>query len=117
MLGLLIKKIIGSKNDREVKKMRPLVQKINEIEASLQSLPDDALRQKTAEWKARFSQINDNEQLKAGLNEILPEAFAVVKNACRRLMGQEVIVREHPLKWDMIPFDVQSIGAMGLHQG
>ena len=117
MLGFIIKKVIGSKNDREVKKLRPLVQKINEIEASLQSLPDDALRQKTAEWKARFAQVTDNEELKAGLNEILPEAFAVVKNACRRLMGQEIIVRGHPLKWDMIPFDVQLIGAQGLHSG
>src|SRR6185503_1825434 len=117
MLGLLIKKIIGSKNDREVKKLRPLVQKINEIEASLQSLPDDALRQKTADWKARFSQITDYEELKNGLNEILPEAFAVVKNACRRLMGQEIMVRGHPIKWEMIPFDVQLIGAMGLHSG
>ena len=117
MLGFIIKKVIGSKNDREVKKLRPLVGKINEIEASLQSLPDDALRQKTAEWKARFAEVTDNEELKAGLNEILPEAFAVVKNACRRLMGQEIIVRGHPLKWEMIPFDVQLIGAMGLHSG
>src|SRR5687767_3553181 len=117
MLGLIFKKIIGSKNDREIKKLWPVVRKINEIEAGLQSLPEDALRQKTAEWKARFAEVTDNEELKAGLNEILPEAFAVVKNACRRLMGQEIIVRDHPLKWDMIPFDVQLIGAMGLHSG
>ena len=117
MLGFIIKKVIGSKNDREVKKLRPLVAKINEIETSLQSLSDDALRQKTAEWKARFAQVTDNEELKAGLNEILPEAFAVVKNACRRLMNQEIMVRGHPLKWEMIPFDVQLIGAMGLHSG
>src|SRR5687767_11933743 len=117
MLGLIFKKIIGSKNDREIKKLWPVVRKINEIEAGLQSLPEDALRQKTAEWKARFAEVTDNEELKAGLNEILPEAFAVVKNACRRLMGQEIIVRGHPLKWDMIPFDVQSIGAMALHSG
>ena len=116
MLGF-IKKIIGSRNDREVKKLWPLVRKINEIEASLQSLPDQALRDKTAEWKARFSQVTDNEELARGLDEILPEAFAVVKNACRRLMGTEIIVRGHPLKWDMIPFDVQLIGAKGLHSG
>jgi preprotein translocase subunit SecA len=51
------------------------------------------------------------------LNEILPEAFAVVKNACRRMVGKEVIVRDHPLKWEMIPFDVQLIGGIGLHIG
>src|SRR5687767_8084812 len=117
MLGLIIKKIIGSKNEREVKRLRPMVAKINEIEASLQSLPDEALRQKTAEWKARLSLIHDNDELKETLDEILPEAFAVVKNACRRLVGKEIIVRGHPLKWDMIPFDVQLIGAYGLHSG
>src|SRR5687768_5870739 len=111
------KKIIGSKNAREVKKLWPVVRKINEIEAGLQSLPDEALRQKTAEWKARFAQITDDIELAQGLNEILPEAFAMVKNACRRLMGQEITVRGHPLKWDMIPFDVQLIGAMALHSG
>ena len=117
MLGLIIKKIIGSKNEREVKRLRHMVAKINEIEASLQSQPDEALRQKTAEWKTRLSAISDNDELKAALNEVLPEAFAVVKNACRRLMGREIIVRGHPSKWDMIPFDVQLIGGYALHSG
>src|SRR5687767_3332401 len=117
MLGLIIKKIIGSKNEREVKRLRPMVAKINEIEASLQSLPDEALRQKTAEWKARLSAITDNDELKAALEEILPEAFAVVKNGCRRLVGKDITVRGHPLKWDMIPFDVQLIGGYALHSG
>src|SRR5262245_20003838 len=98
MIGYIIKKIIGSKNDREVKRLRPLVAKINEPETALQSQPDDALRQKTAEWKARCSVIKDDAELKTALDEILPEAFAVVKNACRRLWGQEIIVRDHPLK-------------------
>jgi len=57
------------------------------------------LRQKTADWKARLSKIEDNEELARALDEILPEAFAVVKNACRRLCGQEIMVRQHPLKW------------------
>jgi len=117
MLGLIIKKIIGSKNDREVKRLRPLVAKINEFEASLQSLPDDALRQKTAEWKARLSALKDNAELAAAVDEILPEAIAVVKNTCRRLMGAEITVRGHPMKWDMIPVDVQLIGAWALHKG
>lgn len=118
MLGYIIKKVIGSKNDREVKKLRnAIVPKINEIETSLQSSSDDALRQKTAAWKQELSQIKDNEDLARRLEEILPEAFAVVKNACRRLCGQEIIVRGHPLKWEMIPFDVQLIGGYGLHSG
>ncbi len=73
------------------------MQKINQIEASLQSLSDDALRQKTAAWKAELSQIKDDVQLALRLNEILPEAYAVVKNACRRLCGQEITVRGHAL--------------------
>jgi preprotein translocase subunit SecA len=117
MIGFLIKKVIGSKNDREVKKLRPMVTKINEFEQSLQSLPDDALRQKTADWKARLSAITDDAELAAALDEILPEAFAVVKTACRRLCGTDVIVRGHPLKWEMIPFDVQLIGGYALHTG
>ncbi|PYJ59813.1 MAG: preprotein translocase subunit SecA [Verrucomicrobia bacterium] len=117
MIGFIIKKIIGSKNDREVRRLRPLVAKINEFETSLQSLPEEALREKTAAWKERLSKIEEDAELAAALDEILPEAFAVVKNACRRLWGQEITVRGHPLKWEMIPFDVQLIGGYALHSG
>jgi preprotein translocase subunit SecA len=117
MIGYIIKKVIGSRNEREVKRLRPIVTKINEIEAALQNVPEDELRQKTADWKARLSVIEDKEELKAALDEILPEAYAVVKNACRRLVGRDVIVRGHPLRWEMIPFDVQLIGGMALHNG
>src|SRR5690348_1174068 len=117
MIGFIVKKFIGSKNEREVKKLRPIVAQINEIEAGLQKLPDEALRQKTAAWKEELSKIQDNDQLAARLDEILPEAFAVVKNAARRLCGQEIMVREHPLKWEMVHFDVQLIGGIGLHRG
>ena len=88
MIGFILKKIVGSKNDREVKKLRPLVAQINEIEAGLQKLSDDELRQKTADWKARLSAIQDKTELAAALMEVLPEAYAVVKTACRRLCGQ-----------------------------
>ncbi|HWY78284.1 MAG TPA: preprotein translocase subunit SecA [Verrucomicrobiae bacterium] len=117
MIDFIVKKIIGSKNDREIKRLRPMVARINEIEAELQKASDDVLRQKTADWKARLSKIEDNVELAAALKEILPEAFAVVKNACRRLVGSEIVVRDHPLKWEMIPFDVQLIGGMSLHTG
>jgi preprotein translocase subunit SecA len=134
MIGFIIKKVIGSKNDREVRKLRPLVARINEIEQSLQSLPDEALRAKTAAWKEKLSAIplvreGDenkvgeygkpplNPELTAAMTEILPEAFAVVKNACRRLCGRDVIVRGHPIRWEMVPFDVQLIGGWALHTG
>ncbi len=117
MIGFIVKKIIGSKNDRELKRMRPMVERANLLEAELQKLPDDALRQKTAAWKEELSKIEDNDELKRRLDEILPEAFAVVKNTCRRLCGQDVIVRGHPLRWEMVPFDVQLLGGYGLHAG
>jgi preprotein translocase subunit SecA len=119
MIGFLVKKLIGSKNDREIRRLRPLVAKINEIEAGLSSLSDDDLRRKTAEWKARLSAIKDNAELAAALDALLPEAYAVVKNVCRRLTERraEVVVRGHTIVWDMIPFDVQIIGAIALHQG
>jgi preprotein translocase subunit SecA len=118
MIGL-IKMIFGSRNDREVKKFWPVVRRINEIEAGLHKLSDDELRQKTTDWKARLAQIQDKKELAGTLEEILPEAFAVVKNTCRRMTERkaEVVVRGHPVVWEMIPFDVQLIGGMALHNG
>ena len=76
----LLKRILGTKNERDVKKLRPLVPRINEIEKSLQALSDDALKAKTAEFKARLAKGET-------LDALMLEAFAVVKNACRRLCG------------------------------
>ena len=117
MIGL-IKKFFD-RNEREVKKLWPRVKEINDLEAGLQKLSDDDLRAKTAAWKEELAKIEDKNELAKRLNEILPEAFAVVKNACRRLTDRktDVIVREHPLRWEMIPFDVQLIGGIGLHNG
>jgi preprotein translocase subunit SecA len=117
MIGFIVKKFIGSKNDREVKRLRPLVAKINELEAELQKGSEEVLRQKTAAWKEELSRITDNDELARRLTEILPEAFAVVKNTCRRLCGTDVVVRGHPLRWEMVPFDVQLIGGYALHSG
>ena len=117
MFNWILKKIIGSKNQRELRRMLPIVKQINEIEVGLQSLSDEALRAKTLEWKDRLSKIEDPEVLAAEVDAILPEAFAVVKNAARRLNGRELIVCDHPLPWNMIHFDVQLIGGMVLHRG
>ena len=117
MFGYILKKIIGSKNDREIRRLRPMIAKINEIETGYQALSEDALRQKTADWMAKLKAVQDKEELRAELEKLLPEAFAAVKNACRRLVGRDVIVRNHPLRWDMVPFDVQLIGGWALHTG
>ena len=117
MFNWIIKKIIGSKNQREVRRLQPVVRQINEIENGLQALTDDALRAKTAAWKERLAKIEDRDLLAAELEAILPEAFAVVKNAARRLSGCQIMVCDQPLVWNMVHFDVQLIGGMILHRG
>lgn len=117
MIGYLFKKVFGSKNDRELRRLQPLVPRINEIEVSYQSLSEEALREKTLAWKARLSAITDDEELASALDQLLPEAFAAVKNACRRLLGRDITVRGHPIRWEMLPFDVQLLGGIALHQG
>src|ERR1017187_8446797 len=110
----LIKMIFGSRADREVKRLKPFVSPINEIENGLQKLSDDELRAKTAAWKEELAKISDKEELKQKLNEILPEAFAVVKNACRRMFGQEIPVPGQAAKRGMIPFRVELHRRLGL---
>jgi len=106
----LIKTLFGTKNARDIKRMQPLVERINEIEKGYQALSEEQLKAKTQEFKERVA---------AGetLDAILCEAFAVVKNACRRLCGTSRDVCGHELTWDMVPFDVQLIGGIVLHQG
>jgi preprotein translocase subunit SecA len=97
MLSFLLKKVLGSKNDRELKRLWPVVATINALEPDMQKLSDEQLRAKTAEFKERHQK---GESLKA----LLPEAFAVCREAGRRVLG-------------MRHFDVQLIGGMVLHSG
>ncbi len=191
MFNWIIKKIIGTKNQRTVKRLQPVVAEINRLEAELQNLPDEALREKCAAWKEQFRafhtprflggvslRIASEEEVDACLrhvagyfaalqkhfpslagdylaesswsgadlddkkaridrareawneiqprfgaieakmlDDILPEVYAVVKNAARRLCGQEHSVCDTPLKWNMVHFDVQLIGGAALHRG
>jgi len=110
MFSFLLKKFAGRHHRKYVEKCRPIVARINEFEQSYQALTDDQLRAKTVEFRARVAQ---GEKLDA----ILPEAFAAVKNAARRMVGREVTVCDHQLKWDMVHFDVQLIGGITLHEG
>ena len=114
MLSFLLKRFSGRHYKKFLEKCRPVVARINELEQSYQSLTDDELRAKTGEFRARIAAATDK---KAALEAILPEAFATVKNAARRLCGRKVLVCEHELAWDMIHFDVQLIGGMAIHQG
>ena len=119
MISWILKKIVGSKNQRELRRMEPIVARINEIEAGLAGLSDDDLRAKTTAWKTELSAMTDNALLAARLEEILPEAFALVKHGARRLTErkQTFTVCDQPMTWAMVHFDVQLIGGMVLHQG
>lgn len=112
MFSWFLKKLFGSTHDRFVKKSAPLVQKINSLEEEYQLLSDTQLIAKTEEFKKR---LNEGESL----DDILPEAFAVVKNTARRFTKskREVEVRGQGLVWEMVHFDVQIVGGLVLHQG
>jgi preprotein translocase subunit SecA len=97
MLDTFIKKFVGPNNEREVKKIQPRIQKINELEPRISSLTDSELTSKTAEFKQRSANGEP-------LDDLLPEAFAVVREAGKRVLN-------------MRHFDVQLIGGVVLHQG
>src|SRR6266487_1497719 len=119
MVGWILKKILGSKNQRELKRLMPIVHRINEFDEQFKNLSDEALRAKTAVWKEELAKIPDLENQWKRLDEILPEAFAVVKNAARRLKDRQhsFTVCDQPMKWDMVHFDVQLLGGVVLHRG
>jgi preprotein translocase subunit SecA len=102
--SLVARKIFGSKNEREIKRLRPDVEEINRLEPEISALSDDELRAKIAEWKAKISAIEEREEREEAMLEILPPVFAVVREASKRTIGQR-------------HFDVQLIGGMILHQG
>jgi preprotein translocase subunit SecA len=97
MIGLLIKKVIGTKNDRELRRLAPIVDRINALEPDLTQLTDSKLASKTVEFRERLASG-------ATLEDILPEVFAVVREVSRRTLG-------------MRHFDVQLLGGVVLHEG
>ncbi len=108
----LVAQVFGTKNEREIKRLRPQVQRINDLEPAMQALSDDEMRAKTAEFQqfvrersaAATTEEEKLEAEKAALDELLPDAFALVREAGRRVL-------------QMRHFDVQLIGGMVLHQG
>ena len=111
MIDRVLAKVFGTQHERDIKKLLPRVERINALEPSVQKLSDDELRGKTAELRARLAEKLEGvpeEELKEtrarALDDLLEEAFAVVREASVRALG-------------MRPFDVQLIGGMVLHQG
>jgi len=156
MLGDIITKIFGSKHERDIKRISPLIGEINHYYQEYHELSDDELRFKTIEFKNSIQQrvgeiqsrIHDlqemlrqdlsadevidtdnireeierledeeNEASEDILQELLPQAYALAKEACRRLVGKTWSVSDIESTWDMVPFDVQLIGGIVLHEG
>ena len=111
MLENLLKSIFGSKHEHDVRRVRPIVDEINRVHGELDTLSDDQLRAKTTEFRGRLESGADT------LDDLLPEAFAVVKQACKRLCGRTWDVCGIPLTWQIVPYDVQLIGGIMLHEG
>ena len=104
----LMQSLKGRHHRKYIKKCAPVVREINRLEEEYQNLSDDQLKAKTPEMMSRF-------QNGETLDDLLPEAFAVVKNAARRLCGRTIDVCDQPIKWEMVHYDVQLIGGMALH--
>ncbi|MEO1023230.1 MAG: preprotein translocase subunit SecA [Bacteroidota bacterium] len=154
-VGKILNKIFGSKSEKDIKGIQPIVDKIKSYEDELKALSDDQLKQRSEGFKQLIKdrtsdvvkdmeelkiKLDDIESLSAGehrsmaeqldklekkeldliedtLDEILPEAYAVFKDTCRRFVGQTWKVAGDEITWNMIPYDVQLIGAVTLHQG
>ena len=135
MISKLITKIFGTSTDRETKQLIPFVAKINEQYDALSDATQETLLAKTEAFKTRISTDrselqsrleSEGKDLKAIqeavynleqeiLDEILPEAFAVVKKGAALLMDQPIKVTGQEMTWDMVPYDVQLMGAVVLH--
>ena len=153
MIGKMMAAVFGSRQERDIKRVRPLLGQIHQHEERLTHLSETELKGRTELFRTRLRERTGalakeleevgaakhscadpverdrleerfheleagyKKELAAGLNDLLPEAFAVVREACRRLVGTTVMVTGHELAWDMVPYDVQLIGGIVLHQG
>ncbi|MCG8373901.1 MAG: preprotein translocase subunit SecA [Balneolales bacterium] len=154
-VGKLITKVFGSKSEKDIKAIMPIVEKIKALGPEMEQLSDRQLQEKTEGFKKQIQdatdevreeianikkQLDNIEELEPGenrrlseqldkleqqeldiiedvLNDIMPEAYAVLKDTCRRFVGKSWKVAGDEIIWNMIPYDVQLVGAIVLHQG
>ncbi|HQO08860.1 MAG TPA: preprotein translocase subunit SecA [Clostridiales bacterium] len=110
MLSLILNKLFGTKQEREVKRLKPLVEMINQRCDEYDSFSDSQIKEKTQELKNRI--VGGETE-----NDILPEAFGLVKQACKRMVGRSWTIDGRMQEWKMIPYDVQLMGAIVLAEG
>ncbi len=108
----ILEKLFGKKSQRDYKKLQPMLEAVKSAREPLAGLDDEALRAKTDEFRRRHAEGES-------LDDLLPEAFGVVWEACRRLAEHKAgwAVWEREMVWDMVPYDVQIVGGIVLHQG
>ena len=137
MIQNLVKKVFGSRSDREVKQLYPLVDDINRLAEGFIDQSDKELKERSQELRATVIEAIEVAKAKAEkdiidkdeakkfillaehekLEQILPEAFAMVKETCRRMCGTSWRVVGRELSWEMVPYDVQIVGGIILHRG
>ncbi len=153
MIKQLVTTVLGTKFERDVRTVQPIVDEIRRHEEDLKDFSEEQLKAQTENFRAkilertqdledeitalrekkkrtesasdregmalRIGQLEHDlrEETQSVLDELLPEAYATVREACRRLIGRDIVVRGHETKWDMVPYDVQLIGGIVLHQG
>src|SRR5688500_15932631 len=159
MLKGIAKALFGTRHDRELKRVQPILDEIHQHEQRLASLADDEVQAQTQKFRAilterteelerRIAELKEKKrvtseaaereqidteltgpdglgglerelraQIADTLEELLPEVFATVREACRRLLGTKLTVTGHEIEWNMVPYDVQLIGGIQLHRG
>ncbi len=153
MIKRLMTAVFGTRYERELKRLQPIVDRIKAHEERLRGVSEAELRAQTERFRERIAErtgaikaeldqvraakhgcpdpeererLEDRAQelelrwkreLEATLDDLLPEAYATVREACRRLLGTKLTVTGHEITWDMVPYDVQLIGGIVLHQG
>ena len=153
MIKNFVNKVIGTRFERELKRIQPIIDQILEHEKRLASYSDAEIQQQTIKLRGTVKErvgelereVTEKKEAKRScsdpserdaigkelhdledrlhattaevLDEVLPEAFATVREACRRLIGTKHVVTPYEVTWDMVPYDVQLIGGLVLHQG
>jgi preprotein translocase subunit SecA len=102
--------LVGDYNKKHLDRITPLVAEINQRYDKFDSLTDEEVKAKTEAFKSRYTKGET-------LDQLLPEVFAVVKQACKRLLGTAFEVKGQQQVWNMVPYDVQLLGGIILHQG
>jgi preprotein translocase subunit SecA len=106
----VFKRMFGTKHDRDIMALKPLVARVNALDEEFKALTDEQLKNKTVEYRERFAGGES-------LDDLMCEAFATVRNACRRLVGTIFDVCDHEMTWSDVPWDSQIMAAIVLHQG